>query len=112
MQDRHDSAIDRTLMAEERTFSAWIRTGLTSIASGLGIVKLLPIDAQSWVVKLLGTLLVLVGAAAFAFAFIGYRRGAQHWQLARRRAVPMWMFGIISVLLLGSATIALLLILA
>lgn len=111
MSNQHDSAIDRTLMAEERTFSAWVRTGLTSIATGLGIVKLLPIEHHSWMVTTLGMVLIFVGATSFAFAFAGYQRGARHWKLARRRAVPLWMFGVLSVLLLCGATLALLVVL-
>lgn len=35
-------AKERTVMAAERTFAAWLRTGLSGIAGGLAIIKLIP----------------------------------------------------------------------
>lgn len=103
-----DSAADRTLMAEERTFSAWIRTGLASVASGLGVVKLLAEQAPSRTITLLGVLLVIAGAMAFAFAFYGYRQGMRRWQAALPRAVPLWIIGFFTMLLALAAGLALL----
>jgi putative membrane protein len=34
-------AADRTLFAAERTYAAWVRTGLAALASGVGAKKLL-----------------------------------------------------------------------
>ncbi|WP_153556283.1 YidH family protein [Roseimaritima sediminicola] len=105
-QSEHDSANDRTLMAEERTFSAWVRTGLTSMATGLGIVKLLPQAEASWAMKALGVVLIAVGGLAFAFGFAGYRRGRKHWSGAHGRAVPLWMLSVFSVLLIAATVLA------
>jgi len=33
-KSRSDYAIDRTLLANERTYAAWIRTGLMALAAG------------------------------------------------------------------------------
>ncbi len=110
-ESKHDSADDRTLMAEERTFSAWVRTGLTSLATGLGIVKLIPADHQGWMVDAIGILLVIVGGLAFAFGFWGYRRGTRLWQGALPRAVPLWLVGVFSLMLIGVTSLALALIL-
>ena len=107
---KHDSADDRTLMAEERTFSAWVRTGLTSLATGVGIVKLIPNAQPEWIVQTLGSILVVVGGLAFVFAFYGYRNGSRHWQQAKPRAVPLWLVGLVSLLLLVSTGLALALI--
>ena len=60
-----DSAIDRTLMAEERTFSAWLRTGLASLATGLAIAKLMPEAQPRWALVGLGIILVVMGAMSF-----------------------------------------------
>lgn len=99
----HDSAIDRTLMAEERTFGAWVRTGLAAIATGLGFVKLLPSEAPTWRVELLGVVLISVGGLAFIFAFVGYVRGSRYWSAAHRRAIPLWLVaGITGLLLVGT----------
>ena len=105
----HDSAVDRTLMAEERTYSAWVRTGLTSIASGLGIVKLTPgpLDVS---VRILGVLLVVAGGLAFAFGFWGYRQGTRNWTAAHTRAVPHQWIAILSTLFLAATALTLYLI--
>lgn len=105
-----DSADDRTLMAEERTFSAWVRTGLTAIATGLGIVKLMPEAEPVWAVQSLGVILVVVGGMVFGFAFWGYKRGSRNWNRAMPRAVPLWLIGLFSLLLVVSAVLALILI--
>lgn len=107
---KHDSADDRTLMAEERTFSAWVRTGLTSLATGLAIVKLMPETQPAWIVPALGSVLVIVGGLAFAFAFLGYRNGCRNWQRAMPRAVPLWVFGVVSLLLIIGSLLSLALI--
>jgi len=106
----HDTADDRTLMAEERTFSAWVRTGLTSIATGLGIAKLLPTAEPQWLIRSLGMILVVVGGLAFAFAFWGYKRGSKHWGGALPRAVPLWMIGGFTMLLVVGTLLAIALI--
>jgi len=36
----------RTLMAAERTFAAWLRTGLAAIAGGLAIIKFIPFRSE------------------------------------------------------------------
>lgn len=111
-ESTHDSATDRTLMAEERTYSAWVRTGLTSLATGLAIDKLIPDAQPPWLVPLLGLVLVVVGGFTFTFAFIGYRNGCRHWQHAMPRAIPLWVIGLVSLLLILSAGLAVALIFA
>ena len=34
---QRDYAIDRTVLANERTYTAWIRTGLTALAAGVAV---------------------------------------------------------------------------
>lgn len=110
MADPHDTASDRTLMAEERTFSAWVRTGLTSVATGLGIAKLIPTNHVGPLAQGLGILLILAGAMTFMFAFWGYQRGAQNWTGALPRAVPLWMMALLSLLLISASGLALVLV--
>lgn len=65
----------RTLLAAERTFSAWIRTGLAGVGGGLILVKLIPFrsDIHRQAATLSGQLLVIWGASVFIFAFFDYR---------------------------------------
>jgi putative membrane protein len=54
---RQRLALDRTLLANERTLAAWIRTGLSVAVVGLAAVHLLPAAGPR------GPLLVSLGAA-------------------------------------------------
>ncbi len=65
-------ALERTRLAKERTFAAWLRTGLASAIAGLGIVKLLPDLRPEWIGKSIGLLLVLSSALAFILGFRTY----------------------------------------
>jgi len=65
-----EDATRRTRLANERTYLAWWRTGLTALAVGVGIGKLLPqhSDAAHWPFQavgvgfgVLGLLLLVVG---------------------------------------------------
>mgnify|MGYP003674029613 CR=1 FL=1 len=104
----HDSAFDRTLMAEERTFSAWMRSGMAAIGAAVAIVKLVPNDgAPPWLVQSLGVVLIVAGGMAFAFGFWGYRAGARYWTAALPRAIPLWLMAVFTGLLMVAALLAL-----
>lgn len=67
--DEDTDATRRTLLANERTFLAWWRGGLTALAVSLGSGALVPrlTDASRWPFAVLG-----VGFGALAIAFITY----------------------------------------
>jgi putative membrane protein len=54
------------VLAAERTYAAWVRTGLMSLAAGVGAKTTLGGVLPEWVVVLTGS--VLVAFAAFCFA--------------------------------------------
>ena len=62
-------ATRRTRLANERTFLAWWRTGLASLAVSLAAGKLVPelSDGSTWPFQLLG-----IGFALVGLLFIGY----------------------------------------
>ena len=60
-------AYDRTHLANERTFAAWIRTGLAVAGGGLAVVHFLPSLRGASNTALLGTLFVAVGIGMIAF---------------------------------------------
>ena len=64
-----EDATRRTRLANERTYLAWWRTGLTAFAVSLGAGKLVPAltDADSWPYLCLG-----VGFALLGLVFVGY----------------------------------------
>lgn len=67
--DEAGDATRRTRLANERTYLAWWRTGLTALAVALGAGKLVPelTDSGQWPYLGLG-----IGFAALGVAFIAY----------------------------------------
>lgn len=70
----------RTHLANERTFLAWLRTGLSLVAVGLAAAGFLPVDLVPGVryVTLFSVLLVLIGTAAAVY-------GANRYVVAYRQ---------------------------
>jgi putative membrane protein len=66
----------RTRLANERTYLAWWRTGLTTFAVGLAAGKLVPeLSAGSaWPFEALGVAFVLVGLLFIAYAYLRQQR--------------------------------------
>lgn len=69
MTPEDEDAIRRTRLANERTYLAWWRGGLTGMAVALGVGALLPqlSDSRRWPFVVLG-----IGFAILAILFIGY----------------------------------------
>jgi len=67
--DEAGDATRRTRLANERTYLAWWRTGLTSFAVSLGAGKLVPAltDETRWPYVIVG-----IGFAVLGMAFVGY----------------------------------------
>jgi inner membrane protein YidH len=61
-------AADRTVFAAERTYAAWVRTGLLSMASGIGAKALLSGLIPDWLIVATGSVLVLFSAFCFGAA--------------------------------------------
>ena len=71
--DEAGDATRRTRLANERTYLAWWRTGLTAFAVSLGAGKLVPAltDETRWPYVVVGVGFALLGVAFVAY---GYRR--------------------------------------
>jgi putative membrane protein len=61
-------AADRTILAAERTYAAWVRTGLFSLASGIGARALLTGLMPEWLVLADATVLVIFSVFCFGAA--------------------------------------------
>ena len=55
-------AEDRTLLANERTFAGWLRTGLAAIGVGVGFSALFQTLEPAWLPRAIASLFLLVGA--------------------------------------------------
>jgi putative membrane protein len=66
--DRRVDATRRTHLANERTYLAWLRSGLTALAVGLGVAKFIPdfTNGQAWPYVVLG-----IGFCALGIGMIG-----------------------------------------
>lgn len=67
-QVRDRLAYDRTHLANERTFAAWLRTGLSVAAGGIAIAHLVPEPSRDSLASLaLGAAFVLVGVGVMTY---------------------------------------------
>lgn len=64
-------AADRNILAAERTYAAWVRTGLFALASGIGARALLAGVLPPWLVMLDATM--LIGFSVFCFCAAVWR---------------------------------------
>ena len=67
-QKRTDFSEDRTILAMERTFASWFRTGFASVGIGLGFQALFVRMEPEWVPKAIATLFLLLGIFLFVSA--------------------------------------------
>ncbi len=75
-------------MANERTYLAWWRTGLTSLAVGIGAGRIVPAltDETQWPYTVVGIGFALLGIALIGYASIRLRQVER--ALARDEFVP------------------------
>ena len=72
-----EDATRRTRLANERTYLAWWRTGLTAIAVSLAAGKVVPQLAgtgSKWPYEVIGAGFALIGIACIAYALIRERQ--------------------------------------
>ncbi|HEX6010250.1 MAG TPA: DUF202 domain-containing protein [Geminicoccaceae bacterium] len=65
---RNELAANRTVLAAERTYAAWVCTGLAALASGIGAKKLLEGVIPEWAILAVGSVLILFSAFSFGAA--------------------------------------------
>jgi len=65
---RTDFSEDRTVLANERTFASWIRTGFAGIGIGLAFNALFTRIRPEWVPKLIASVFLLIAVMIFIAA--------------------------------------------
>lgn len=73
-QNRTNWAEDRTLLANERTFAGWMRTGMAAVALALGLRAVFKPFEPTWVPKVGATLLIICAVTIFYFAWQSTKR--------------------------------------
>jgi len=82
-------AADRTVLAAERTYAAWVRTGLVALAAGVGAKTTLGPVLPEWAILFNATLLVLFSAFCFACGvWRNLRPGHDSQQRSDVRRIP------------------------
>lgn len=73
---RDELSVERTLLSTQRTFSAWIRTGLAALGVGLAVARALIFNnyTHQVIANVIGELLVILAAIIFAYAIISCHR--------------------------------------
>ena len=108
-----DDATRRTFLAEERTFLAWLRSGLAAIAVSLAVGRLLPVllDADQTVYRLLGIGYGLLGVFLMAYGAVRQRTVERHLLAGGFAPLPLWVLVTLGScgFVLGAATVATLL---
>jgi putative membrane protein len=105
--DRLREPDPRFSLANERTFLAWIRTAVALLAAAVAVVKLVPGDDWSWLRRVLGVVLALLGLLVAATSWQRYR-GVQ---AAMRAGRPLPRSVTLPVLALGLAAVGALVVL-
>ena len=109
--DEARDATRRTQLANERTYLAWWRTGLTALAVSFGAGRLVPelAGGPSWPFELIGVAFAIVGISFMAYGYVRHpsvdaalSRG-EYQSLPNRAAILFAGLGA----LLGFATILL-----
>jgi putative membrane protein len=75
-RDEAGDAVRRTRLANERTYLAWWRTGLTTFAVGLGAGRLVPelSGGAAWPYEVIGTAFGVVGIALMLYGYVRQRQ--------------------------------------
>jgi putative membrane protein len=112
--DRAEDALRRTRLANERTYLAWWRTGLTTFAVSLAAGKLVPelSSGSAWPFEVVGIAFGVVGMLMIAYAYLRQKRVEE--ALERGEYAPLdsrasLFFAAIGVLL-GLATVIVILV--
>ncbi len=100
-------ALDRTILANERTYQAWVRTGVSTFAAGLGIEKFLKDDIPLWVLLAIATILLSFSTVSFLQA--AWRYSHLHVRMADLDLdmTPRWLIKAYSLALAGCTLLSL-----
>lgn len=67
--------LERTRLANERTYLAWWRTGIAGVAAGFAVGRVVPevVEGRSWPYVVVGAALTAAGVLAFVYGAVRYR---------------------------------------
>lgn len=80
---------DRTVLANEQTYTAWVRTGLAALATGVGFERFLSGAMPDWTIRAIAVILILFSACAFFLAIWHYTHLGLRLQNADIKGLPI-----------------------
>lgn len=94
------------MLAKERTFAAWVRTGLSAVAVGFAGGRLLT-DLEPQALVLASSLMLVVGGImAIVFGFLSFRETLTELGDDGVRGLSIWLIGTFTgLLVLASAAL-------
>jgi putative membrane protein len=98
-------------LAKERTFAAWLRTGLATAGLGILAVKAMPSVEPRWLVRTLGIMFVSTGGIILLLGFRTYYGTLRRLEEEGFRGTPAWFIGALTVVLALGSVLALVLVL-
>ena len=106
-QERPDYAEQRTLLANERTYAAWVRTGLTALAAGIAFERFIPGTIPGWSVRAIAVILILFGAACFWLGLWRYRHLGIRFPHLKAVTIAPPLIAALTILLIAASLLAL-----
>jgi len=102
-RENNEVARQRALLDSERTFSAWLRTGLAAVIAGLGVSFFMSSGTYSWLAPLVASILILTGSVIYVLAFWSYQEAYKQLRAEDFSRVPLWVLSLlVSILLVTS----------
>lgn len=102
-----DYAEHRTLLANGRTYAAWVRTGLTALAAGIVFEKFIPGTIPGWSVRLIAVVLIAFSAICFGLALWRYRHLGIRFEHLKPATISLPLLATLTVLLIVASLLAL-----
>lgn len=96
---------ERTLLAAERTFSAWLRTALAGMAGGLAILRLIAFKTETHriIAHIIGEILIVWACGLVIFSSIDYKKMRDKLaDVQDTKSYPLILFAVILPLLVVS----------
>lgn len=103
---RDGLAEDRTVLANERTYAAWARTGLTALAAWVAVEKLMVDIVPDWSIRAIAVSLLAFATATFVIGFWRYHRTSSRLRSGFISTFPSLLVGALTALLLIAAMAA------
>lgn len=97
-KERTEWAEDRTILANERTFAGWMRTGLAAVGIGLGFQAIFKEVEPTWLAKLAATIFICIGILTFYAAWRSGTTVLSRLDSHAAQPLPRRRLGIISFL--------------